>query len=471
MPASRSASASSPPRPKTNGSPPLSRTTRLPGAGVLDQQRVASPPAGRRRRRPPCRRRRARRPPRAVERLGRDQAVVEDHVGRGEQLGARTVSRPGSPGPGADEVDDRRVIAAHASACGAASSRAAGGQQSRAGRQRPRGRLGLAAVALASSSRTHADPSAGPANAADRNASAVEPRVRADGRVATRAERPHDGALRRAGTPRSAVMDMAAAARAPASPARASSAITPWPGGGHEHARGRARRRASSRRPAARARRAASTIASNSPSASLRSRVSTLPRSSTTSRSSRTARSCARPAQRAGPDARALRAAPSSDARADERVARVGARRRRRRAPSPSGSSPGHVLGRVHGEVDLAREQRRLELPDPARLVAARAVDVAGGRDLDELGVGSGDRARPPRGPGRARARCRGSRSAARPSTAAAARGPRRARRAPRRLGPPASSSPNSSRRTCRRAWRCSASAASAAASARAAAG
>ena len=30
--------ASSPPRPKTNGSPPFSRTTTLPGARVLDEQ-------------------------------------------------------------------------------------------------------------------------------------------------------------------------------------------------------------------------------------------------------------------------------------------------------------------------------------------------------------------------------------------------------------------------------------------------
>ena len=36
---------------------------------------------------------------RAVERRGRDQAVVEDHVGRAISSRARAVSRPGSPGP------------------------------------------------------------------------------------------------------------------------------------------------------------------------------------------------------------------------------------------------------------------------------------------------------------------------------------------------------------------------------------
>ena len=40
MPAAASASASSPPRPKTNGSPPLSRTTRLALARLGDEQVV-----------------------------------------------------------------------------------------------------------------------------------------------------------------------------------------------------------------------------------------------------------------------------------------------------------------------------------------------------------------------------------------------------------------------------------------------
>ena len=51
------------------------------------------------------------------------------------------------------------------------------------------------------------------------------------------------------------------------------------------------------------------------------------------------------------------------------------------------GQLGGHVLARVHGEVDLAGEQRALELGDPARLVAAAAAAVAGGRDRDQLGV------------------------------------------------------------------------------------
>ena len=44
-PAARQASASSPPRPNTNGSPPLSRTTSLPGQRLAHQQRVDRRPA------------------------------------------------------------------------------------------------------------------------------------------------------------------------------------------------------------------------------------------------------------------------------------------------------------------------------------------------------------------------------------------------------------------------------------------
>jgi len=42
MPASRSASASSPPRPNTNGSPPLRRTTRLPARACSSSRRCVS---------------------------------------------------------------------------------------------------------------------------------------------------------------------------------------------------------------------------------------------------------------------------------------------------------------------------------------------------------------------------------------------------------------------------------------------
>ena len=89
-PAARSACASSPPRPKTNGSPPFRRTTVAPGAGVLDEQPRRSRPGAPARRRRPCRRRRSRASARAwASASRRDQAVVEDDVGARDQLERR----------------------------------------------------------------------------------------------------------------------------------------------------------------------------------------------------------------------------------------------------------------------------------------------------------------------------------------------------------------------------------------------
>ena len=78
-------------------------------------------------------------------------------------------------------------------------------------------------------------------------------------------------------------------------------------------------------------------------------------------------------AQRARPHARALAHVRRAPARRPAR--RSGsARRGAATIAVPVGQLARHVLGRVHGEVDLAGQQRRLERADPARLVAARAV-------------------------------------------------------------------------------------------------
>ena len=115
IPASRSASASSPPRPNTNGSPPFSRTTRLPGAPVLHQQPVDLVL-------------RHLRPAalladvdqlglgaRVPERARRDQAVVEDDVGGAEQLDRADGEEAGVAGAGADEEDGHAIASACAS--------------------------------------------------------------------------------------------------------------------------------------------------------------------------------------------------------------------------------------------------------------------------------------------------------------------------------------------------------------------
>ena len=101
IPACASASASSPPRPKMNGSPPFSRTTHGQPAAKLDQQRVDLLLGERVVIRRACRRRCA---PRTARRERHDPGVGQ----RGRRparrsapaaLAPRTVSRPGSPGP------------------------------------------------------------------------------------------------------------------------------------------------------------------------------------------------------------------------------------------------------------------------------------------------------------------------------------------------------------------------------------
>ena len=155
-------------------------------------------------------------------------------------------------------------------------------------------------------------------------------------------------------------------------------------------------------------------------------------------------------AQRAGPDAGAL-AHVRERVLADQHVERLG--------PAGRGGDlgarrelPRDVLGGVDGEVDLARQQRGLQRAHPARLVAARAVHVAGGGDLHELDVAADQ----PRDLVRLRQRER----------AAAGAEPRDRRVAPGHAHPwsrrtsaassasaaSASSRPNSSRSSCRRA-------------------
>ena len=47
--------------------------------------------------------------PRIIERTGRDQAVVQDHVGLGDQIERTARDQAGVAGPGADQVDDPRL--------------------------------------------------------------------------------------------------------------------------------------------------------------------------------------------------------------------------------------------------------------------------------------------------------------------------------------------------------------------------
>ena len=96
-PGRRSASASSPPRPNTNGSPPFSRTTRRPdrpwSMSCVDVRLAARLPG------PLAHVDQLRARGRQVEQLAGDQPVVDDHVGPASSSAPRRVSRPGSPGP------------------------------------------------------------------------------------------------------------------------------------------------------------------------------------------------------------------------------------------------------------------------------------------------------------------------------------------------------------------------------------
>ena len=103
-PAAARAAASSPPRAKTNGSPPFRRTTVAPVRPWVDEQLVdlllrRTPPRGL-----------ADGDPRRagggqVEEGGHREAVVDDDVGAGEQLRPPHGEQARVTGSGADEVD------------------------------------------------------------------------------------------------------------------------------------------------------------------------------------------------------------------------------------------------------------------------------------------------------------------------------------------------------------------------------
>ena len=126
MPAARSASSSSPPRPKMNGSPPFRRTTRRPGAGVLDHAvrecwscDTECPPAGL-----------ADADPRRVaarerKHLVRNQAIVQDHVGVLQRAQRVQRQEPGIARSGTDQHDGAAPSVRFASSIDRSSSRSA----------------------------------------------------------------------------------------------------------------------------------------------------------------------------------------------------------------------------------------------------------------------------------------------------------------------------------------------------------
>ena len=146
----------------------------------------------------------------------------------------------------------------------------------------------------------------------------------------------------------------------------------------------------------------ASSVASISPVSALRSRVSTLPRSSSTLRSGLSRRACACRRSDAAPRRAPWgRAAIELASAGDQRVAHVlafetGGDRH------AFGQQGRQVLGRMHRGVDLAVEQRRVDLLGEQPLAAGFGERPV----LDEVAAGADDlrarlRSRPSRAPPR----------------------------------------------------------------------
>ena len=98
-PAACRASASSPPRPKTNGSPPFSRTTSRPSWPESTSSSVTAAWSS------PSRQRTSAPDGRFGDELGSDEPVVDEHVAGTDELEAAGRDQARIAGPGADEVD------------------------------------------------------------------------------------------------------------------------------------------------------------------------------------------------------------------------------------------------------------------------------------------------------------------------------------------------------------------------------
>ena len=366
----------------------------------------------------------------------------------------RTVSSPGSPGPGADEVDGHARVSdgSSSSTRGRRARRAGGAAASRRARRdrhpRPHARSTMCPSSDASSASSTIALVAGRRSRARRTGGCTRRRARRG----TRARRapPRCAARRRsrrAGRARlgvvGAALDRERALRRPAAaspPGRARSAI----------AVGAAPSRSSA---------AAATTTASKPRRPCSSRVSMLPRSSPKPQVGPQRRRAGRGGapsrcRRGRRSAASSSVQPTSASRGSPRSGTAASTR-------PAGVADGQVLGRVHGDVGAAVEHGLLHLLHEHAGAADRvdrhvALLVTGGRHDHELGVAAEqrDRRAPPAS---GRARCRASRPAAghrfslvvgraspSPSTSSRSNSARARRRRARR----APSRPRPSRRT-----------------------
>ena len=281
MPASASASASSPPRPKMNGSPPLRRTTVSPRRRAVDQHGADL-----------VLRDGVRRPFLAdidalgvrrgeVEQRVGGEVVVEDDVGLGEDAAAFDGQEVGVARAGADEVDlssrrlDRRTVRPVHAVYTASRIRRAPRSNSSPPSARPS--ASASGTAPSVSARITSDAVGRGHDRHQVSAPVLDPGMRADRDLAAAAQRSEDAALRQDGRVRRR-HDRAPGRRSqPAPLSRVSIASAPCPTAEHITSTGRISAIRSAHpsrfRPAA-----ASRIASYWPSSSLRRRVSRLPR-------------------------------------------------------------------------------------------------------------------------------------------------------------------------------------------------
>ena len=315
-----------------------------------------------------------------VERARRDQAVVEDRVGDGDQLQRSRRHQPRVAGPGPDQVDDPRSRAHAAASARSRMSRAPAASR-RSARSAP---TGAGCVGLAFDS--VADPLAAVGEAdegVDRDSVAVDSGVDADRRRAGRLEHGDDGPLGGQLAQRGLLADLGGSRRC--SPRRRLAAL--------QHQRALARRRdhptrsgigkaISPSRPSRRSPAAASTIASSSPSCEPAQPGVDVAVQLLDAQVRPRGEQLGAAAQAGGADPGALGHVVERGAGADPGVGRVLARRHRgdRQALGHLGRQ---VLGRVDADLGLAAQQRPLDPAHEARLVARLAV----GGDLDQLGA------------------------------------------------------------------------------------
>ncbi len=365
-PAARSACASSPPRPKTNGSPPFSRTTVRPDRACSTSRRVVSscgtcspPPTL---------------PTSMISASRRAPASASAGIRRSWRMTsaaamssiARAVSRPGSPGPA-----PTRYRPAHAE------------HLARAGAQQPRGHartelLGVVAVAARRApTRSRRARRRTPGSVRPPSLSARE---RADRRVAVGLERAYERALGKQRTRR------AAGGRSTRRNVLRTPPASPLPGA---LPGGRAPAPSSAQSPSLRAAQSLQSGEGEHDRVVVAGGQLAQPRVDVAAQLERSRGRPAAPAAArcaaARPSRRGRRAATRRATRRPQSASRGSARAGTAAMTTPSAAMPGRPWPSAPRRSIVAVEQRARRARAPSAPCRARLTAVAGRRDLDDL--------------------------------------------------------------------------------------